>query len=261
MRCSSFSTARGYDFKKRELLHLAEWDLKDFRDALYFSKEERHLFIFYYGCVVFWNFTPAEEEDFLKRLKFISDRSFAPDCDIFEYETGEEQKVFQDLITLDKNQPLDMQMLAVSFGLSQSQALSYFENSVNAQIEDTKFIAQDMAIRGNIGLSRRDISKKMGAVMVQRNSVNLHTDILDTPAFVWDHPEYDELYQLTLSDLEFRNRTEVLNSRMSILKDLFEVMGNEVHNRHSAALEWIIIILISVEVVLTLLIDVFKIIG
>ena len=97
-------------------------------------------------------------------------------------------------------------------------------------------------------------------MFIERNSVNLHTDILDTPAFFWDHPEFEPLYNMTRADLDVDARTKVLNTRLDIVRELFEVMGDELNNRHAAMLEWIIIILICIEVVLTLLTHVFKII-
>lgn len=260
MRCASYSTAQSYDLSKRGLLHLSKWDLKDFKDVLCFSSEGKFIFIFSYGCVTFWNLSIEEEEDFINRLDMMTDAATVQNFDTFEYTIGKSQKILQDVITLDSSKSIDLQMLAVSYGLSQSQALAYFEERINKQVAQTKFIAQDMATHGRIPLSRKEISKKMGEVILERNLVNLHTDILDTPGFIWDHSEYNNLYEMTLLDLDFHSRTEVLNTRMSILKDLFEIMGDAVHSRHATALEWIIVILISMEVVLTLLIHVFKVI-
>lgn len=87
--------------------------------------------------------------------------------------------------------------------------------------------------------------------------MNLHSDILDAPVFIWDHPEYESLYNLTINDLELHARTAVLNRRLDIVKELFEMMRDELTNRHSTMLELIIITLIMIEVFLTLFIHVF----
>ena len=42
---------------------------------------------------------------------------------------------------------------------------------------------------------------------------------------------------------------QVLNQRLDILKELFDMLSNEMHNNHSNKLEWIVIILIVIEVV------------
>ena len=40
----------------------------------------------------------------------------------------------------------------------------------------------------------------------------------------------------------------MLNKRLDIIKELFDMLASELANRHSNTLEWIVIILIMVEV-------------
>jgi uncharacterized Rmd1/YagE family protein len=39
---------------------------------------------------------------------------------------------------------------------------------------------------GSVGLSHNSISKKIGKLFIERNNVNLHFDVLDTPEFFWE---------------------------------------------------------------------------
>ena len=128
-------------------------------------------------------------------------------------------------------------MLAVSYGISQAIKLSAFEQRIDNTIEMTKNIPQELSKRGKISLSRKEISQRIGGLFIERNSVNLHSDILDAPAFIWDHPEYENLYNMAIGDLELHNRTAVLNRRLDIVKELFEMMRDELNNRHSTLLE------------------------
>ena len=43
-------------------------------------------------------------------------------------------------------------------------------------------------------------------------------------------------------------RGQVLNKRLDIIKELFDMLASELHNSHSNKLEWIIIVLIMIEV-------------
>jgi uncharacterized Rmd1/YagE family protein len=52
--------------------------------------------------------------------------------------------------------------------------------------------------------------------------------------------------------LDLETRVEVLNQRLDIVHDLFEMLGNELNHQHSSKLEWIIIWLIVIEVMLNL---------
>jgi uncharacterized Rmd1/YagE family protein len=259
MRCTSYSTAQVYNLKSLASYFTEERSLQVFPDVLHFLYKEGTVFCFSYGCVIFWGLTPQEEQTFLGILREHEDRPYLPNVDEFDYTFGRKYSVKNDVIILHgKNSPI-LQMLAVSYGLSQSSKLAVFEDRIYQTIAETKRIPQELAEKGKISLSKREIAKKIGELFIERNSVNLHTDILDTPAFFWDHPEFEPLYIMTRADLDLDARTKVLNTRLDIVRELFEVMGNELNNRHAAMLEWIIIILICIEVVFSFLTHVFKV--
>jgi len=46
---------------------------------------------------------------------------------------------------------------------------------------------------------------------------------------------------------------EVLNKRLDLIKELFDMLASELHTSHSNTLEWIVIILIVVEVIFQVL--------
>ena len=73
--------------------------------------------------------------------------------------------------------------LAVSHGLAQSVKLAVFEKIVMRLIESTKHIPESLAQRGRIEMSRNKINRMMGQIFIERNLVNLQTDVLDTPEF------------------------------------------------------------------------------
>lgn len=257
MRCLTISTAETYD------LHGLAMELNDvefinfYTDSLHASYKEWNIFIFRYGCVVLWNVPTSEEIQFLEILQKFAQNPINPVFEEFLYSFATKPRFFQDKITLAKTRSHDLQMLAVSYGLSQAIKLSAFEERIDNTIKMTKNIPQELSRRGKISLSRKEISKRIGGLFIERNSVNLHSDILDAPVFIWDHPEYESLYTMTINDLELHARTAVLNRRLDIVKELFEMMRDELNNRHSSMLEWIIIILIMMEVILTVGIHVF----
>ena len=57
---------------------------------------------------------------------------------------------------------------------------------------------------------------------------------------------------MTVKDLEIRSRTQTLNRKLDIMHDLYQILGDELNHRHTAKLEWIIIILIMIEVLLAI---------
>lgn len=53
-----------------------------------------------------------------------------------------------------------------------------------------------------------------------------------------------------MSYLEMAGRTEILNKRLDMLRELLDVLQQQMENSHSVKLEWIVIYLIVAEVVL-----------
>lgn len=260
MRCLALSTAETYDLHGLALVLEGVEFINFYTDALHAGYKEGNIFIFRYGCIVLWNVSNEEEAHFLNLLEKFSENAINPVFEEFDYCFAKKPRFFQDKITLAKSRSHALQMLAVSYGLSQAIKLTAFEARIDNTIEMTKNIPQELARRGKISLSRKEISRRIGELFIERNSVNLHSDILDAPVFIWDHPEYESLYTMTTNDLELHARTAVLNRRLDIVKELFEMMRDELNNRHSTMLESIIVVLIMMEVFLTFVIHVFHLV-
>ena len=57
-------------------------------------------------------------------------------------------------------------------------------------------------------------------------------------------------YEYIRSYLEVDDRVELLNSRLSVIRELLDVLNAQVAHNNSERLEWIVIWLISVEIIL-----------
>jgi uncharacterized Rmd1/YagE family protein len=77
--------------------------------------------------------------------------------------------------------------------------------------------------------------------------------VLDTPEFFWDHSDLEPFYTIIANELDIKTRGQILNQRLDVVRELFEMLGNELNHQHSSRLEWIIIGLIVSEVVISLL--------
>lgn len=212
---------------------------------------DAHSFFFSYGCVVTWGLSEDQERE---RLRLLATTGCAREpiaeheVDDFGYThvPGCKAALAKDVVTLAT---LDVrEKLAVSFALAQSVKLGVFESTVELTIQETRSIPERMAKDGKIKLTRTSITKRIGQLFVDRASINLHSDILDHPEFFWEDDEWLPLYLRAAKYLEIDRRAEVLNKRLDIIKELFDMLASELHNSHSNKLEWIVIILIMIEV-------------
>jgi uncharacterized Rmd1/YagE family protein len=258
MDCSAFCTASSYKIKLLFQSLKSRYNSTLFRDVIHIeaysegSDKRIEIFYFPYGAVVCWGVNLAEGSRFLKEATDFQEQPLKEvEVDDFTFSYGEELKIFEDDITLPNDNL--MTKLAISHGIAQSVRLGTFENTLSQAFEKTKRIPEDLAKQGKITLSRKEVRKKMGELFIDRSSINLHVDVLDTPEFFWEHPELQPYYTYTANELEVEKRGNTLNQRLDVLKELFEMLSNEVNSQHTIRLEWIIILLILMEVVITIL--------
>ena len=264
MRCTCYCTASSYDIPRlfQYLQRLGSTQL--FKDAIHIQIEEDgsikgDIFYFSYGSVVCWKFSEEEEREILNSLKeFEKEPLPRPELDEFTFVYGETIKIEEDEIVLQNKNPLTK--LAISHGLAQSVKLTTFEELIQKTINHTKQLPIFLAKKGKIPLSRKEISKKMGEIFIERNFINLHSDILDIPEFFWDYPELESFYRRTAHYLDVSKRGEILNKRLNVVHELFEILSSELNHQHSSRLELTIVLLILIEVTLALLRDLFHLI-
>jgi uncharacterized Rmd1/YagE family protein len=263
MDCRAYCTASSYHIKALyERFKQVGAAVTLYRDVIHFvvpGAAIGDVFYFSYGATVFWGLNLEQCYAHLEQIKEFEEQPVEEiETDEFTFVVGETPKIVEDEIILPNLDVLSR--LAISHGLAQSVKLGTFESAIRKTFNHTKHIPEDLAKRGRISLSRREIRRKMGELFIERSSINLHVDVLDTPEFFWEHTELEPLYAMTANYLDLETRVEVLNQRLDVIHELFEMLGNELNHQHSSRLEWTIIILIVMEVFLSLLRDVFRVI-
>lgn len=263
MDCRAYCTASAYQIKALyERFKQVGAITTLYRDVIHLvvpNKEIGDIFYFPYGSSVFWGLSIEQCRSYLEQIKEFEEQPVEEiEADEFTFIVGDAPKIVEDEIILPNFDVLSR--LAISHGLAQSVKLGTFESAVRKTFKHTRHIPEDLARHGRISLSRKEIRRKMGELFIERNSINLHADVLDTPEFFWEYTELESLYAMTANYLDLATRVEILNQRLDVIHELFEMLGNELNHQHSSRLEWTIIGLIVMEVFLSLLRDVFCVI-
>ena len=209
------------------------------------------IIVFMFGVYISWNVdfeTTKFFEDFLLQMQVEPLDNIL--MEKFSYKVESEFKMNFDKVILNDNSILTK--LAISTSLAQNIKLTYFENFIQDTIENNSTIPTVLAKTGKIALSRKEIAKKIGELFLVKSKINLHYDLLDTPEFFWDYPEYELHYEKVAGYLDVKARVDVLNKKVEVIQELLDMLSNEQNHRYSSLLEWIIIILIGVEIVMGL---------
>lgn len=229
------------------------------------------MFVLGYGVVVFWNFTERQEKDVLADLTFstiidpktnlatpatlvtnpLDEEDFETEEFHFEYNNEIlRPRVYNDMITLRTGD--HMIKLAISHAIAQSTKLSFFEETMATQMEDAKDVPGRLAKTGELGMKREEVIKLLGGLFRSRVDVNLSSNVLDIPNFLWDsEPTLQPLYTAVREYLEIKPRIQVLNERCKVFLDLAEVLSDFVSDDKMSRITWIIIVLIAISILVT----------
>jgi len=232
-----------------------------FDEVLFAKVGTADVFLFSFGVIVSWGLSEVE---LIKLNRLLSPYTFQPAARS-EVERDEMKFLYWDAISEGGRPPIrkdtfplvtsnTFEKLAYSYGFAQSTKLSVFESIVDNTIDKTKRIPESLARYGTTWMSRRNIAKQLGQLFVLRCNVNLQTDILDTPEILWDFDEWESLYVGSKRYLGVEDRVRILNQRLDVIKDLYNILNDELGVQQSHREGLIIITLISLE----LFVEIFK---
>jgi uncharacterized Rmd1/YagE family protein len=237
--------------------------------------DEGDVFVFAYGVVVCWGLTEEQTQELQTVMRFSELRGYLePEVDQFRYTYGNSfayQDIEDTLVLVtrpseakEENCNLDddenckaalersvLEKLAASHCYAQSARLEPFAESVQQSLEDTRGLAAELAETGAIeSQSERDIARSLGRLILDRHSIYLYADVLDAPDVCWEYPELDPLYKLLCKSLELEERVVLLNARVTVVRELLDVLSGELANKHASRLEEIIIWLICFQIIM-----------
>lgn len=237
-----------------------EWVDVQLENSIHSSNETANVFIFSFGCVVAWG---LEREDERRVVSGLMDdpavRSGATSAaerveahDTLLFGPGPSCCCKNDVIRLASDEPLEK--LSLSYALAQSAKLFVWEARVDVTINQVKHIPDNLAKTGKVDLTETRISKLIGKVFLERTQVNLHSEILDSPGFLWEDDQHEPGYLDLRDHLDVSDRVNLLNTRLDILRELLEILSNQLSNKHSSRLELIVIWLIIAEIIVSILV-------
>ena len=142
--------------------------------------------------------------------------------------------------------------IAFSSGLARSTKLAVLESLLSNYFESTKDIPAKMSRGGRLPYSRNFISQKTGQLLSIRAQLNLYSELTDSlPDLFWDSRHelgLEGYYDQVGKALDINIRIKVLNEKMDYAQEIASVLRQQLSEKHSVRLEWIIILLIAVEV-------------
>ncbi|XP_049759585.1 required for meiotic nuclear division protein 1 homolog isoform X1 [Elephas maximus indicus] len=215
------------------------------------------IFFFREGAAVFWN---VKDKTMKHVMQVLEKHEVQPyEITLVHWENEElnyvkaegQSKLYRGEIQLNSELDLDdsiLEKFAFSNALCLSVKLAIWEASLDKFIESIQLIPEALKAGKKVKLSHEEVMQKMGELFALRHRINLSSDFLITPDFYWDRENLEGLYDKTCQFLSISRRVKVMNEKLQHCTELTDLMRNHLHEKRALRLEWMIVILITIEV-------------
>ncbi|WP_300567071.1 RMD1 family protein [Flavobacterium sp.] len=255
IRIEAVQIAESFNMKKFRAEFRAETFSGSTSEVFYaLTEANRYLYVFDYGVVVFGNYDAIAKSEFVNFVKNYAtklvDTDLSEEYKILIDETTPKAIVKNDFVTVPK---IDASLLGiVMLNIGQSVALEYYETLTDELITSSKHYILELEEKGKLSISKTNLLKYIGKVLNVKNSIVDNLYILDDPNLVWDNEELNLLNRRLKLNFDINTRFKDLDYRLQIVEDNLTLFTDVLNVRESARLEWIIIILIVLEIIIAL---------
>ncbi|WP_250433163.1 RMD1 family protein [Hanstruepera flava] len=235
----------------RQIREQLQWQLL-FQDSdeLYFKKsDDQYLYVFHYGMVSFFNLSPEEIETVLKDIQpfcknYISDKN-AEDIQV-EIVSNIMTVTFEKVILPEVNSEM---IRLVMLNASQSVALNRYSEVTEDLLIETNEHTLFLEKKGKLDISGNKLKRFIGKILNIKNKISENLYIFDSPDITWEDEQLNKLNADLKQTFDLKDRYHLIHDRIDIIKENLELFKDIMDHKESSKLEWIIIILILVEVV------------
>lgn len=238
-------------FKWEEPLVLDEKYLK----GVIPQPEDKNVYIFHFGSIVCINLAFHEIKDIVSYLKKIDENlneninvNRADDFHLYVDEKASFELNYNSVTVTELKKPhLDI----ISTILAKSIALEKIEEDIDLLLDDIEKIIIYLD-KGHLNISDEKLAKTSAKVLRFKYNTLSYIMILEKPDLAWTNEHIEDFY-VELSDLfELKDRYEKIRHKTEVLLDITEVFSGLTHSKRGTRLEWMVIILILIELAVSL---------
>jgi len=245
----SYQIADSIDLKQFINVFKADLAYNDPAELFYRMDTDQYIYVFKYGAVCFLNYDPIQTSEFLQLIKPFCKNLFENSLtDEFIIETGaKELRVGFDKIAIS-SASIDILRL-VMLNVSQSVALDYYEEQTSKLLTETNHFTQRLETKGRLDISGKKLKQYIARTLLLRNRIAENIYVFDSPPETWENENLNKIDSDLKRTFDLQVRVRTIHEGLSIVRDNLELFRGLLQYRNSNILEWIVILLILVEVI------------
>lgn len=255
----SYQIADSIDVKGFRTAHKEGLYRYDADELFYKTGEGCYVYVFKYGVVCFMGYTEPEASAYIERIgpfcKNVFDQRLSEE---FEVETNAQENKFG-YNKMEITKP-DIEVLRlIMLNVSQSVALDYFSEQTNRLQEETNSNTQALERKGRLNISGRNLKRYIGRTLNLKNRIAENLYIFDSPPETWEDENLNRIDQGLKKTFDLQERYRDVREGLEIIGENLELFKDLLQYRNSTFLEWIVIILIALELINLLIDKIFKV--
>jgi required for meiotic nuclear division protein 1 len=219
-------------------------------DELFFKLgDKQYLYVVQFGIISFFNVDPSGINELIKQISSFGKGTVSDllneDIEVFVLE--DTLKVAFDSVTIPN---FDEEMIRlIMLHTSQSVALDRYAEITEDLLEEASIHTNSLELKGKLHISKKNLKMLIGKIMNIKNGIYENLYIFDSPEVAWQDEQLAKLDNDLKNTFDLKNRYRNIQDRIAITKENLELFKDIWDHKESSALEWIIIILILVEII------------
>lgn len=216
--------------------------------------DEKLVDIFPFGSIVFINMQHHEIVDTVNYLMTVDPALGTP---VYHYADDYELVLTEEPESVDYD-AMRVHRLAhyqpgiLSLVLAKSVALEKVEADIEQLLDDVEPVI-DRLQHGNLSARDDTVAKMAARILRFKYNTVSYIMLLDKPDITWNNADAEALYTNLSRIFELDERYDKMQAKSSTLMDILQMFTSLVQHRKSNSLEWMIIVLIAIEIVIMLL--------
>ncbi|GJN33522.1 hypothetical protein PR202_gb22131 [Eleusine coracana subsp. coracana] len=244
-RATNYVVLRYYDVKG---------DPEGFKSGVIDESHCHYMVVFQYGSIVLFNVSDLEADGYLKIVEKHAS-GLLPEMRKDDYAVVEKPTLETwmqgglDYIML-RDLSIDG-IRTIGSVLGQSIALDYYIRQVDGMVAEFTDINRGMEKTGTFTMERKKLFQLVGKANSNLADVILKLGLFERSDIAWKNANYAQIWEYLRDEYELTQRFGNLDFKLKFVEHNIRFLQEILQNRKSDFLEWLIIILISVEILIS----------
>lgn len=225
---------------------------------LFYKFGQGYVFVLNYGVVVFANVDDVQRSTFISLLtKYCInhlENHLQEDFIIEKKEISQPEFSYNSLSVNEINNDV---IRIVMLQVAQSLALDFYQEASQQLFEDSVNLTNQLETHGRLKISKRKLLKFIGKTLNTKNRIIDNLYIYDTPSVVWEDEFLGKVNDGLTKTFDISIRFKELEYMLKRVENNLSVFVELTNAEESKRLEWVVIVLIFIEILHLFINDIF----